>query len=877
MTRMANLSESLYNLPTERLRALVERRSVEPKKLALMPNKRNLVQLLTQELVRGTSLNAAIVQCNARQLRLLQLLTLCEADSKSVIAWRKIETVAGGAGLRETLEKIVETLEDWGLAFRVEGGVFFPEAVRVQTPVSLPDRHTLLKCLNSYDAQAIKRIVRKLELTPPGETKPINTEAIYDHLMTNSPGLQLKCPLDSEEVAALEHLVSLGGAAPAMEVASSLYDATDDFFRYDWQNRWKFGQERNAIDRLLARGIIHVVWQGYGYNLFVVIPGDLLRVLTGGNENAFWTGPPVQPTVLETPPTQTADSPALNRDVVGLLGFLAANEALRTGSGVIHKTSLKNIARTLRLPDERYATFLYALCREAKLIATQGDRQVYALTPKGSSWLHWDSLAQTRTLFEAWRNGTTWGEMYSEPLYKEGSYRAKDAMLRLRHTALSVLKECDPTPWYDLNSLTDTLTFRAPLMLTAGTMGPDLVPSPAAFVRLLVGECLAWLGAVTLGRTEAAPEPPAAPDAKTAQKRVVKSKGRLITKEVESELKPSLPDAAAFRLTPLGGYLLGLSGASAPEMEPREDKFIVQANGEIFIPPYLEPVLLYRLLTLTDTPTKGAISNTVALTRDAIRRSLDSGESAREILSFLQAHSRTGIPQNVEYLINEVGSKHGHIHIGTAQMYVQVDSPILLQELQARREIKPYFVRALSDTIALLKADDPDKLLRELRKAGYMPVSDEASPRTTLKASLRYAPPPEENSDEAEPVKPGRRALKTDTALDWERIAQEDNKPYTTEKPRPPQKDLAMPEGATTNEALKRFMLSQAVLNHKQAEIGYQESAETGIVSTLVEPVSLQGDSLNANIPNSDQSFSYLVSRIVWVRATRKPFGTPEF
>ena len=63
------------------------------------------------------------------------------------------------------------------------------------------------------------------------------------------------------------------------------------------------------------------------------------------------------------------------------------------------------------------------------------------------------------------------------------------------------------------------------------------------------------------------------------------------------------------------------------------------------------------------------------------------------MLAFLQAHARTGIPQNVEYLINDVGGKHGHIHLGKAQMYMQVDTPLLLKELQARKEIKPFFVR----------------------------------------------------------------------------------------------------------------------------------------------------------------------------------------
>ena len=48
-------------------------------------------------------------------------------------------------------------------------------------------------------------------------------------------------------------------------------------------------------------------------------------------------------------------------------------------------------------------------------------------------------------------------------------------------------------------SITETLTFRYPLLLaSSSTMGPDLVPSPSTFIRLLVGECLYWLGMAEL-------------------------------------------------------------------------------------------------------------------------------------------------------------------------------------------------------------------------------------------------------------------------------------------------------------------------------------------------------------------------------------------
>ena len=78
----------------------------------------------------------------------------------------------------------------------------------------------------------------------------------------------------------------------AGEIATTvLHSRLQDFYGYDWQNRWKHGRGKNAVDRLLARGLIYVISWSYGFNLMLVIPGDLLRAMSGGDETGFWTGP----------------------------------------------------------------------------------------------------------------------------------------------------------------------------------------------------------------------------------------------------------------------------------------------------------------------------------------------------------------------------------------------------------------------------------------------------------------------------------------------------------------------------------------------------------------------------------------------------------
>lgn len=339
-----------------------------------------------------------------------------------------------------------------------------------------------------------------------------------------------------------------------------------------------------------------------------------------------------------------------------------------------------------------------------------------------------------------------------------------------------------------------------------------------------------------------------------------------------------LPQAEGYRLTPMGRFLLGVEGAATPPPDPREDQLIVQANGEIFLSPYLEPATLYHLLAMTDPPAKGGTGNTVSLTRESIRRCLDQGANTRDILAFLQAHARTGIPQNVEYLINDVGGKHGHIHIGRAQMYVQVDTPLLLKELEARRELKPYFARSLSDTVAILKADDPDKLLRELRKAGYLPVSDDETPRTALNLKPKPAPPAAPPITHVDDKRTNRPA-KADATLDWDRIAQEDGKPW--EKGNTASTAIVANSGGPTtgttsnlvrNQTLIKTLLMQASKTNTVVEIEYLEMGKPTLARREVEPERVIGGILSAYDRLTGEHQNFNISRIQWARLTGEIF-----
>ncbi len=846
---MATLAEALYAQPTERLRELVTARNIDMKRIALAPDKRQLVQLLTAELTRPQSLNAAALQCNARELRLLQIMV--SQETASGLTWRRVVDAVGSTDLEPALGRVLAGLTRLGLAFRVGQNVFVPDAVRHQIPQSLSDRYTLERLLTMYDAPALKRVTENLGFR--SGTKANNVEAILKALLAPNALVQLGTPLTIDERRVLEYLIQVGGDALPTEVAAEVLGGkTDEFFRYDWQNRWKMGRERNAVDTLLARGLLFVLSPTYGYNLILVIPGDLLRALTGADRSGFWTEAAPAPKLLAQPPIQPKRHTALIRDIVSLLGFLGTQEAARTNTGHIHKTALKHAARTFTLQEDRYASFVYSLCREAHLIAPYGEKQSYAMTEAGGKWLHLSTREQQQALFTAWRNGTTWGEMFTEPLQKTNAYRSKEIMAGIRYAALRLVTASAVTEFVDIVSLTDALSFGSPLLLVETAQHGHLVASPLVFTRLMIGECLYWLGLADMAGPEAGTltEMPGPPEAQG---------GKVAAGRGEVMAKSAIPVFTGFRLTPAGANLLEAPNSAPLPEEPREDKFIVQANAEIFVPPYLAPEIFYHLLTLTDIPAKGAIGNTVHLTRDSIRRLLDRGATVRDILAFLQAHARTGIPQNVEYLINEVGGKHGHIRVGKAYTYLQVDSPLLLKELQARREIKGIFVRTLSDTVAILKTEDPEIVLRDLRKAGYLPVNDDSALRNPLQ-SLKSPEEPPAGSAATSATSAGRsvRTVLPPSTLDWERIARDDDKPWSATGGF----TNVLPPDAVQGKLPITNLIREAIISERAVQFVQDGMPEP---QTLV-PTQIYGNFLQGIDPIDEGYVTHNINLLTWAR-----------
>nr|BFE84057.1 hypothetical protein GCM10020093_066580 [Planobispora longispora] len=107
----------------------------------------------------------------------------------------------------------------------------------------------------------------------------------------------------------------------------------------------------------------------------------------------------------------------------------------------------------------------------------------------------------------------------------------------------------------------------------------------------------------------------------------------------------------------------------------------------------------------------------------SIRRALDAGQGADEMLAMLERHSKTPVPQPLGYLVTDVARRHGRMRIGTASAYVRCDDPSVLDEVMADRRATPLRLRRLAPTVIASKTSRAT-LVDALRAMGYAPVAE---------------------------------------------------------------------------------------------------------------------------------------------------------
>lgn len=193
----------------------------------------------------------------------------------------------------------------------------------------------------------------------------------------------------------------------------------------------------------------------------------------------------------------------------------------------------------------------------------------------------------------------------------------------------------------------------------------------------------------------------------------------------------SLREAEALGLTGLGALarharaLLADDDAAkalANVLPEPVDHVLIQADLTAVAPGPLVPGLARELSLAADVESTGG-ATVYRFTPQSVRRALDAGRGAAELIEVLKRHSSTDVPQPLTYLIKDVARRHGRLRVGIASAYVRSDDPAVLDEILADRRSQQLRVHRIAPTVLAARSARAE-LLDGLRALGYAPVAE---------------------------------------------------------------------------------------------------------------------------------------------------------
>ncbi|MCP2337131.1 helicase-associated domain-containing protein [Actinomadura rupiterrae] len=172
------------------------------------------------------------------------------------------------------------------------------------------------------------------------------------------------------------------------------------------------------------------------------------------------------------------------------------------------------------------------------------------------------------------------------------------------------------------------------------------------------------------------------------------------------------------------------------------DKVLIQADLTAVAPGPLVTDLARELALTADVESTGG-ATVYRFTAESVRRALDAGRSAADLLDLLARHSATPVPQPLTYLVEDVARRHGQLRVGSLVSYVRADNPATLDEIVADRRAEALRLHRLAPTV-LASGLGRAELLSGLRGLGLAPVAESPGGGVivTRPDARRAEPPP---------------------------------------------------------------------------------------------------------------------------------------
>jgi hypothetical protein len=647
----------------------------------------------------------------AAALRSLDLGTLRLAELVAVLGPPTTVTrlaAAAGPGLgRDRLEAGLAALAELGIALTgPDGTISGPPGLAAPfgRPGGLgPPVAELAKV--GVSAERLERILANLGVPrPAGTGKAALVRAVSAAL--SDPEAVARAVADAEPDARrlLDEALASTGPITVMGVGYGRFAGYPDAEPASW---------------LLERGLLLPVTYSQ-----LVVPREAALGLRGGLVFPDWPRPPSAATrtagIAEAEDRAVA---AATRAVIAAEGVCARLDREPLGlvrAGTVAVRDLARLARGLDLPEEELALLLDLLV-ETGVLAVGGPfgQRSLGLRPEADPWLAAPRAHRWAALAVTWRSADIAVEDHlatsdrPQPL----AARRLGAAPARRHALLQILTEpADPVA-VEVGALAAVLAWRQPMVWPDPSgSGPDDLE---ATVRAVL-DAAAFLGIAVVDRGWA--------------------QGGLAAREW---LAGAGPD--------------GLAGAAAEALPDGPDRFLLAGDLTVVAPGGLAPGVETRLAGVADREAAG--SGIWRISDASLRRALDEGGTAEEVLEFLRRHSSTPLPQALEYLVADVARRHGRLRVGGATTYLRGDLAAVAGAVRSAVG-RRLGLRELAPGVAVTGRGQRE-LLEALRKAGESPLAEEpdGSPRPEGARPVRHV-------QRAAPDRLGRAAAANGHAAD---------------------------------------------------------------------------------------------------------------
>ena len=275
---------------------------------------------------------------------------------------------------------------------------------------------------------------------------------------------------------------------------------------------------------------------------------------------------------------------------------------------------------------------------------------------------------------------------------------------------------------------------------------------------------------------------------------------------------------------------------------------------------------LSALLSLAADPAERGTASVWRFSAASVRRALDTGRSADQLLTELTAVAERELPQPLRYLVEDVARRHGQVTVTTVACCVRAEEPALLNEIAGNRSLQALDLKFLAPTV-LASAKPAAGTLAALRAAGYAPTIVSADGMSIVD---------ETGTHRAEPR--GRRQSGEDrwhTSMTDTEIIQLATK--LVERERPPEQVARKAESPRmSNARLLRdqslflpdaevFLLAEALVTATRVEIRYA-CGPSKTVKYVITPLNHVSGKLTAHCEPKGDAREFLVSHIRSVR-----------